>query len=153
MRPISGRTLGVRRLALLGAAYLFPVILSGCQIIGGGSPGGAGEDAWGFKPPEGVVYQGFLEMEGGRVPAALELVREGRRGVRGALQAASGLRADGEGNLRGRTLSIDLTYGGDCPGRMSLEGDWDQEEQTYEGVVEASDCTGNSRGTFQFSAS
>jgi hypothetical protein len=149
----SVATASWRRSRRASGSLLVLSLLGGCQIIGGGAPGGAGEDAWGFQPPEGVVYQGFLEMDGGRVPAALELVREGGRRVRGALQAGSGIRADGEGSLRGTTLSIDLTYGGDCPGRMSLEGEWNQEEETYEGVVEASDCTGRSSGTFRFSAS
>jgi hypothetical protein len=100
-----------------------------------------------------MVYQGFLEMDGGKVLAALEIIREGRQNVRGALQASSGLMAEGEGRLRGTTLSLDLVYGGDCPGRMSLEGEWDQDSQTYEGVVEASDCTGKGQGAFRFSAS
>ncbi len=49
-----------------------------------------------------MVYQGFIEIEGGRVTAALEIVRRGRRDVSGALQTGSGLMAEGEGRLSGR---------------------------------------------------
>jgi hypothetical protein len=100
-----------------------------------------------------VVYQGVLSIDGGDVPAALELIREGGRDVRGALQTSSGLMADGTGRIRGETLRLELTYGGDCPGRMLLEGEWDQSLGTFEGVLDASDCTGQSEGTFRFSAS
>ncbi|MBT8396397.1 MAG: hypothetical protein KJN92_05500 [Gemmatimonadetes bacterium] len=118
-------------------------------MIGGGSKEPGGPEAY---PTEDPVYQGFLEMDGGRVEAALELIHEGRRRVRGALQGASGLMADGEGVLRGETLSLLLTYGGTCPGRMELEGVWDREARVFAGAVEASDCTGPGQGTFHFSA-
>ncbi len=140
-----------RRLAPL-LLVTVPLLLAGCQMIGGSGSGPYGPEATGAGSNQGVVYQGFLEMDGGKVPAALEIIREGRRGVRGALQASSGLMAEGEGRLRGETLSLALIYGGDCPGRMSLEGEWDQGSRSYEGVVEASDCTGKSQGAFRFSA-
>jgi hypothetical protein len=98
------------------------------------------------------VYQGHLDMEGSRIQAALELRREGGRTVRGALQGGSGLLADGVGTMRGGTLTLLLTYGGDCPGEMKLEGSWDQGEKVFFGQVDASDCTGRSSGTFRFSA-
>jgi len=123
--------------------------LGSCQIIGGSGPSGVESGGSGG----GEVYQGFLEIDGGRVTAALELIRAGRSDVRGALQATSGLLADGEGKLRGRVLTLDLSYEGECPGRMSLEGEWDREERTYQGTVEASDCTGGGRGRFSFSGS
>jgi len=135
---------------LLGTVLL---LLAGCQMIGGSGSGPYGPEAPGAESSQGVVYQGFLEMDGGKVLAALEIIQEGRRNVRGALQASSGLMAEGEGQLRGETLSLELAYGGDCPGRMSLEGEWDQDEGSYEGTVEASDCTGKSQGAFRFSTS
>ena len=137
------------------ACVVLVFLSSACQIVGGGS--GEGRNPAHRPTPEeviglgGQVYQGRLSMEGGDVPAALELVREGRRDVKGALQAASGLLADGTGRLDGSTLRIELTYGGECPGRMLLVGDWDRDEGTYEGTVQASDCTGRSEGVFRFS--
>jgi hypothetical protein len=61
--------------------------------------------------------------------------------------------ADGEGVVRGQTLSLLLTYGGTCPGRMELEGLWDTGAGVFQGTVEASDCTGGSSGIFRFSTS
>ena len=150
MGSSSSSSHGARRRLTPWLLVTVLLLLAGCQMIGGS---GSGTEATGAEARHGVVYQGFLEMDGGKVPAALEILREGRRGVRGALQASSGLMAEGEGRLRGETLRLDLVYGGDCPGRMSLEGEWNQDSQTYEGVVDASDCTGSSQGAFRFSAS
>ena len=130
-----------------------PLLLAGCQLIGGGGPSPSGPETAEAVSGQSAVYQGVLSMDGGDIPAALEIVREGGRNVRGALQATSGLQADGEGRIRGETLTLDLVYGGDCPGRMHLEGEWDEDSRIYEGVVEAQDCTGRGQGTFRFSAS
>lgn len=146
MRVVGGiRTRGLmgnRRAALwlAGAALL----ASGCQIIGGSDP----------PPPapgevRGTVYQGSLKLDGGELPAALEIIRNGGR-VRAALQTTSGLTADGEGRLRGNRLTLALSYGGSCPGSMSLEGVWEVDRRTYLGTVTAVDCTGTASGTFAF---
>ena len=121
------------------------VLVPGCQPIGGSDP----------PPPtpgavQGVVYQGSLILDGGSIPGGLEIIRSGGR-VRGALQTTSGLVADGQGRLRGRTLTLDLSYGGDCPGVMALEGEWDEGAGTFQGTVTAVDCTGTATGTFSFS--
>ena len=150
---------------LLTTAVLFS---AGCQIVGGATPSppdqgppDPGPPAPGPPAPEaeepvfrrGVVYQGIIEIGGGNLPAALEIVQEGRRDVRGALQTVSGLLAEGEGRLRGDRLELELVYGGDCPGQMSLDGEWDQESGTYSGTMQASDCTGRGEGTFLFTGS
>ena len=144
----EGRWLGCR--LGLWALVMGVLSLTGCQMIEGL---GSGPGPTGPGSPEGVVYQGFIEIDGGDLQAALEIIRRGGRAVRGALQASSGLMAEGEGQLRGQNLKLELTYGGDCPGRMSFDGEWDQESQSYEGEVEASDCTGSGKGRFRFSAS
>lgn len=135
---------------LLAAALI--LLLGGCRLIGGGS-----SPSPGLKTPEpggvqGVIYQGSMVLEGGEITGALEIIREGRRGIRGALQTSTGLVADGDGDLRGQTLSLELLYGGDCPGRMALEGNWDERNGRYEGAIQASDCTGKASGTFRFSS-
>jgi hypothetical protein len=91
-------------------------------------------------------------MEGGEVPAALELIPMGRQDLRGVLQAVSGLVAEGTGRRAGRSFSLELVYGGECPGRMILDGEWAAENASLVGVVQANDCTGAAKGTFQFSA-
>jgi len=134
-----------RRYAGLACSLLtcaLVLLLSGCQAIGGSSPFlTSGEGG-------GPVYQGVLSLEGSDVAAALEITPTGRRRVRAALQADSGLVADGVGSVRGSALTIELEYGGDCPGRMTLEGDWDEPAGTYRGTVVAQDCTGRGEGTF-----
>lgn len=122
------------------------LILSGCMAVGGSGPASPGSG-----PQQGVVYHGSLFLDGGDVTAALEIAREGRRDVRAALQATSGLLADGKGRIRGDDLSIELVYGGQCPGAMELNGKWDQEAGTYQGELSAQDCTGKAEGTFLFS--
>jgi hypothetical protein len=150
---------------LLMSAVLFS---AGCQTVGGPAPSRPAPSPSAPIPPapeaeepeaeepelrQGVVYQGIIEIGGGNLPAALEIIQEGRRDVRGALQTASGLLAEGEGRLRGNRLELELVYGGDCPGQMSLDGEWDQESQTYRGTMQASDCTGKGEGTFLFTGS
>ncbi|MFH1763791.1 MAG: hypothetical protein ABIF09_06335 [Gemmatimonadota bacterium] len=130
-----------------------PLLLAGCHVIGGSGPGPSSPGATEAGFSQGVVYQGFIEIERGKLTSALEIVRRGRRDVRGALQTSSGLMAEGEGRLTGQTLNLELVYGGACPGRMHLEGEWDQDSGIYEGVVEATDCTGKGGGIFRFSAS
>ena len=150
MRLTSGLVHGFRRSPGGRKFVAVLLLLTGCQMIEGL---GSGSGAPGPGSTQGVVYQGFIEIDGGDLPAALEIIRHGGRAVRGALQASSGLMAEGEGQLRGQNLKLELTYGGDCPGRMSFDGEWDQESQSYEGEVEASDCTGSGKGRFRFSAS
>jgi hypothetical protein len=91
-------------------------------------------------------------MDGGELTAALQLIRDGRRDLRGILQAVSGLVAEGKGDLSGREFQLELVYGGQCPGRMLLVGEWDPDTDSVFGVVRASDCTGPAEGTFRFSA-
>jgi hypothetical protein len=131
------------RMGAVGALILF---LSGCIAVWG-----SGSATPGSNPQQGVVYQGSLILDGGEVSAALEIAREGRRDVRASLQAASGLMADGRGRVRGERLSIELEYGGPCPGTMKLDGEWDEGSGTYEGDLSAQDCTGKAEGTFYFS--
>jgi len=98
-----------------------------------------------------VVYHGSLELDGGRVQAGLEIGMRGGRDAWGALETITGLRADGAGRLRGNNLELSLAYGGDCPGTMVLDGEWNREAGSFIGSVEASDCTGTASGSFQFS--
>lgn len=159
------------------ASLLFILFLeSACTMIGGRGPSSPGPDPMPLPdskveeaaeveggveekarplldPSLGKVYQGFLMIDGGEVPAALQLVRDGRRGLLGALQATSGIEAEGTGRLRGEAMELELSYGGACPGRLVLEGRWDRETENLSGTVRATDCTGSAEGTFRFSGS
>jgi hypothetical protein len=121
----------------------------GCQLIGRSST----TEPRGEEPELGIggtVYHGELELDGGTIAAALEIARQGRRDVRVALQTSSGVEADGRGVIRGGTLTVILEYGGDCPGRITLEGPWDEEAGVFSGLASAVDCTGRAEGTFRF---
>jgi len=146
---------GLRGRSRISTSFLlvFLLFLGGCHRIGLFSSGSGGPEEEGPVAGSGTVYQGFLIIDGGNLPAALEIFREGRRTVRGILQTSEGVMAQGEGRIRGGTLTLELTYGGGCPGRLNLEGEWDQDELLYEGEVAVSDCTGTTGGTFQFAAS
>lgn len=154
--PVPGSDPGLRRgpTRAPGPTWaLALLVVWGCQLVG--NPGPPEPEA-GRGPEEGrvqgVVYQGVLTLDGGEISAGLELIRTGGGRVRGALQTQDGLRADGSGRLRGRTLRLRLLYGGDCPGEIVLEGPWDQASGAYTGTAEAQDCTGSASGTFRFSS-
>lgn len=122
------------------------LLTAGCQLIGRPDPPPPPPTPGGVQS---AVYQGSLNLDDGDLPAALEIIRN-RGGVQGALQTTSGLTADGQGSLTRNTLTLELSYGGDCPGTMSLVGEWDEDRRTYRGTVTAVDCTGNASGTFRF---
>lgn len=130
----------------LAGVVMLAILTYGCQTIGEIGPFDSSH------PHDGTVYQGLIILDGGEMTAALEIQRLGNRGARGALQTSSGLLADGEGQIRGETLTLTLVYGGECPGRLTLEGEWDRDDLTFEGIVRAFDCTGPAEGTFRFSA-
>jgi hypothetical protein len=145
---MNGKWGAVRALTVLGLA-LAVGLSTGCQLIGGSSRSDdtRGEPRLGFG---GTVYHGELELDGGEVPAALEIAHQGGREVLVALQTTSGLEADGTGEVRRGTLTVTLQYGGDCPGRITLEGPWDEEGGVFSGTASAVDCTGRAEGTFWF---
>ena len=152
---MSSRRTGVARKAGLSALLGIFLLAGGCQLVGRAS---APSEPSGISLPgpsdPGIagVFQGALYMDGGEITAALELIPDGRRDLRGIFQAVSGLEAEGTGHLDGREFSIELVYGGSCPGRMLLTGEWDPDTDSLSGVVRASYCTGPGEGTFRFFA-
>ena len=147
--------IGRARFGSMAVAATILLVGAGCQRVGQApAPSGStrGTSARAVESGPSGVFQGALSMDGGEISAALQLIREGRRGLRGLLQAVSGLEAEGEGRLDGREFQLELVYGGECPGRMALTGEWDPETNSISGVVRATDCTGAGEGTFQFSA-
>lgn len=144
-----------RRVSAFGCLVGALALLHGCQMVGGSRTSQDSDQGSPRRPasdfPAGV-YQGALDMEGGEIPAALELIPRGRRDLRGILQAVSGLVAEGTGRRAGKSFHLELVYGGECPGRMTLDGEWSPESDSVLGVVRAIDCTGAAEGTFRFSA-
>ncbi len=128
------------------------VLVNGCQLVGGGGPRSAfdtAEDRSTASAPEGR-FEGFLEIEGGRVEGALTLTSSGPLAFDVLFESLPDLVARGPGRLRDRWVRLELSYGGACPGRMKLDGRWEEELGRLTGSVEASDCTGVAGGTFLF---
>jgi hypothetical protein len=131
----------------MGLAGLLLAGAWGCQLVGGGrSPGpGAGS----VPIPEGR-YEGFMEIEGGRVNGTLTLTPSGGAGFDGSFESPPDLLASGQGRMRGEEFRLDLSYEGPCPGRMRMVGRVEAGSGDITGSVRASDCTGGADGTFLF---
>jgi len=143
----SIRVLG--RLGLLAA-----LILSGssCQLVGGtgpSEPSQPGPEGPPVPVPEGT-FEGFVEIEGGRMSGILTLTPTEGSDFEGFFESPPDLVAIGKGRIRDRDIRLELSYEGACPGRMTLEGRWEAPTGNLTGVVRASDCTGDARGTFLF---
>jgi hypothetical protein len=119
--------------------------------------GGWGFGESGVSPPGGSEatvprgeFEGFFEIEGGRISGTLTLTPSGGRRFEGFFEAPPDLVALGEGRMRERELRLELSYEGACPGRLALDGRWEAATGNLSGVAMASDCTGDARGTFLF---
>ena len=137
------------RLGLSGLAVL---LASGCQLVSGRTPNtgfDAAEDRSTASVPEGS-FEGFIEIEGGRVEGTLTLTPSGPLSFEGLFDSSPDLLARGPGRLRDQWVRLELVYSGSCPGQMKLDGRWEEAEGSLTGSVEASDCTGVAKGTFLF---
>ena len=100
-------------------------------------------------PPPPGLFRGTLYIEGGRVPATLELTQEGGDRIRGLLASGMDLTARGEGRIRRGQVRLELSYEEPCPGVLVLRGYWDPESGVFTGNLRARDCTGEAQGTFE----
>lgn len=132
-------------------ALFLLLVIGGCQRLGGPGPGTGNQSLGGGSGSVPVgVYQGVVEMEGGEIPSALQVLPVSGREVKGILQLPGGIVAEGTGTLVGNELRLEMAYGGQCPGRIVLVGNWTVQTDTLSGVIEASDCTGKAEGVFRF---
>lgn len=137
--------------SLFLALSLLALGTGGCRLIGAGGPGPEPDPAreTSVPMPRGL-FQGFIEVEGGRVDGGLTLTpRDGSR-LEGFFEAPPDLMATGSGRMDGDEITLQLRYEGACPGRMTLEGSWEAGVDRLSGVVRARDCTGQAQGTFLF---
>lgn len=144
--------LRVRRAGRFGLLLLGAQLTSSCQMLGGWGFGEGGD----YSPsgtevsvPQGD-FEGFLEIEGGRISGTLTLTPSGGRRFDGYFEAPPDLVALGPGRMRERELTLELSYEGACPGRLTLEGRWEAATGNLSGMAWASDCTGIAEGTFLF---
>jgi len=122
--------------------------LGGCQLVG--SSGGSQAPSAPSGPLPQGKFQGFLEIEGGRINGDLTLTPRGGQDLEGFFEAGPDLVAAGQGSVSGSEFHLDLSYEGACPGKMTLVGRWEVGPGTLSGVVRADDCTGRAEGTFLF---
>ncbi|MGW8267200.1 MAG: hypothetical protein ACWGSQ_12600 [Longimicrobiales bacterium] len=146
----SNKSLG--RVGFLGALILS---VWSCQLVGGRRPADPSEpraEGPSVPVPEGA-FEGFIEIEGGRVNGTLTLTPTEGAEFECFFESPPDLVALGRGRIRDREIRLELTYEGACPGRMTLEGRWETGSGNLTGGVGASDCTGEARGTFLFQPS
>ena len=134
--------------------YLVLVLLlglGGCQLVG--ALGGFGGPDISSEPtgplPQGA-FQGFLEIEGGRINGELTLSPRGGTELEGFFEAVPDFKAMGQGSFSDEEFRFELKYEGACPGKMMLVGRWQAGPGTLSGSVRADDCTGKANGTFLF---
>lgn len=137
---------------LLHLAWVALLAIQGCQLVGSAGPDSAFENAEASSTatvPEGR-FTGFLEIEGGRMEGVLILTPTGGLAFDVLFESPPDLVASGAGRLREQWVRLELSYEGSCPGRMRLDGRWEEANGTLSGSVDASDCTGEAEGTFLF---
>jgi len=120
--------------------------------VGGSPPSGAPDLGPRITPgalPQGR-FEGFIEIEGGRVNGILTLTARGETDLEAFFESPPDMVAMGKGRMRGEELRLELTYEGSCPGRMTLLGRWEASNGNLTGSIRASDCTGEGEGTFLF---
>ena len=156
MTPSRHRFVSVARgMARGGALTLLAALTWSCQLGGGGRPAEPSQPRAEAPPvpvPAGA-FLGFIEIEGGRVDGTLTLTPAGGPEFEGFFESPPDLVALGRGRVRDREIRLELSYEGACPGRMVLDGRWEAASGNLTGVVTASDCTGEARGTFLFQPS
>lgn len=147
--PFRGGATGTFRIFLV--LVLLSLAAGGCRLIGSGSPDPVsrpGPEA--AAPQPSGPFDGFLEIEGGRMDGTLTLTPRGGNDLEGFFEAPPDMVAAGRGSARGDEINLELSYEGACPGRMRLRGSWDMNSGRFSGVVRARDCTGEAEGTFLF---
>ncbi len=160
-RPITGTVLEFltdrgspprrRSIAFLCVA-LVTANAVGCRLVGrGGTAGTPSSPSQGasIPLPEGP-FDGFLEIEGGRINGVLTVTPAEGNQIEGFFESSPDLVAMGRGRIRGEELWMELSYEGACPGRMEMVGKWEPASREISGSVRASDCTGVAQGTFLF---
>lgn len=94
------------------------------------------------------TFRGILNVDGQPFQAQGTVTQHGAD-LTVVLSLSSGLEARGEGRVEGRAVRMELGYRSECPGTLLLEGALAEEDERLAGRLEARDCTGEARGSFQ----
>ena len=130
----------------LVTGLVMAVLASGCSLVGGGPPGA--EDHPGGAVEETLrAYGGTVTLDGNRLPLVLELVGSGSDYSARLSVPSLDLDAGGAATVDGQRLSVNLEYGGvECAGRLRLVGRFWEGMRRIDGLLTASDCTGEEEG-------
>jgi hypothetical protein len=120
---------------------------AGCTMVGrSASPTSAAPPA--APSPWSATYGGTVVLGGQSLPAVLRLSGPGDRIVEGELRIDPlDLTARGRGTRDRASLSLELAYAGECPGKIELAARPGDREGTLDGTLVANDCTGSEKGT------
>ncbi len=140
--PLYRALSGVPQAAGPWPLVLFLLFAGGCSLVGSGS-----------EPPAADLtgmYSGVLRMEGDDLPSTL-IVSQDDGDIEATLSSNVGLNAEGEGRLSGTVLRIEMDYGTECSGSLTLAGQILDEGARLVGTVDSQDCTGSAQGSFSLS--
>lgn len=116
---------------------LLLLAVPGCASLGSGEP-----------PAEiAGIYSGMVDIGTDEVRGTLVLEQRGRR-LEGSLEMP-GVAAAGRGEIEGAGFVLELDYGDDCEGVITLSGRSADGQQLI-GSLQAEDCTGRIAGSFTF---
>jgi hypothetical protein len=102
-------------------------------------------------PDVSGVWLGGVDVEGQTIDGTLELTQDGSDLEAVFTSPGVGLTAEGSGTISADgEVRIVLGYNLQCPGTAEMLGDRSADGQTLSGLVQASDCTGQIEGAFDF---
>jgi len=97
--------------------------------------------------PAVQVYGGTVSLAGQDFALTLELRKTNPPNHLAALAIPEiSLEARGGGTLTPERMSLELSYGGDCPGALRVEARVENGGSRATGALEATDCTGTESG-------
>ena len=127
-----------------GAAFalLTALTLAACASAGGGAP---------TVPDVSGVWLGGVTVEGQVIEGTLDLTQEGSALEARFTAPAFGITAEGEGTVGvDGAVEIDLGYYMECAGSALMRGQLSADGTALSGTLQATDCTGQMVGAFDF---
>lgn len=125
---------------------LVPFVLLACA--GGPSSSGGAAPA---LPQVAGAWTGGVTVEGQTVPGTLTLAQDGAVLSASFVAPAFGLSAEGGGTISSDGgIEVQLNYDMQCPGTATMRGTLNDAGNSISGTVQASDCTGQMVGAFDF---
>ncbi len=117
-----------------------------------GGPSASGGPTAAAVPQVAGAWAGGVTVEGQTIPGTLTLTQDGATLSASFNAPAFGLTAEGGGTVTSEGgVEVQLNYNMQCPGTATMRGTLNDAGDTISGTVQASDCTGQMLGAFEFS--